>query len=97
LFFIQKKENTNKTKKLKKKKEKRTKKVKYGCYIYRFAYVEFVDKESVANATVLNESLFRGRQIKVPLILYYLPAISTRTPSQHHPITSLLSLMFSIP
>jgi len=30
-----------------------------------FAYVEFVDKESVANAMVLNESLFRGRQIKV--------------------------------
>jgi len=30
-----------------------------------FAYIEFVDKDSVANAMVLNESLFRGRQLKV--------------------------------
>jgi len=30
-----------------------------------FAYVEFVDEESVANAVALNESLFRGRLIKV--------------------------------
>eukprot|EP01112_Ceratiomyxa_fruticulosa_P010512 TRINITY_DN2789_c0_g1_i1.p1 TRINITY_DN2789_c0_g1~~TRINITY_DN2789_c0_g1_i1.p1 ORF type:complete len:203 (-),score=45.22 TRINITY_DN2789_c0_g1_i1:94-702(-) len=30
-----------------------------------FAYIEFLDKESVANAMVMNESLFRGRQIKV--------------------------------
>ena len=31
----------------------------------RFAYVEFIDKESVKNALALDESLFRGRQIKV--------------------------------
>ncbi|CAG0894114.1 unnamed protein product [Cyprideis torosa] len=30
-----------------------------------FAYVEFADKESVAPALALDESLFRGRQIKV--------------------------------
>jgi hypothetical protein len=31
----------------------------------RFAYVEFADSSSVANAMVLNESLFRGRLIQV--------------------------------
>lgn len=30
-----------------------------------FAYVEFTDKDSVATAMALDESLFRGRQIKV--------------------------------
>ncbi|CAG0921681.1 unnamed protein product [Notodromas monacha] len=30
-----------------------------------FAYVEFADKEAVSNALALDESLFRGRQIKV--------------------------------
>merc|ERR1712127_301167 len=30
-----------------------------------FAYVEFADKDSVATAMALDESLFRGRQIKV--------------------------------
>lgn len=39
------------------------------CNVYdfqcRFAYVEFADKESVENALVLNDSLFKGRQIKV--------------------------------
>eukprot|EP01137_Pigoraptor_chileana_P018051 Opistho-2@76967 len=30
-----------------------------------FAYVEFADPEAVSNALALNESLFRGRQIKV--------------------------------
>jgi len=30
-----------------------------------FAYVEFADKDSVANAVLLNETLFKGRQIKV--------------------------------
>lgn len=38
-----------------------------GCKLtlQSFAYVEFVEKDAVANAMVLNESLFRGRQIKV--------------------------------
>jgi len=30
-----------------------------------FAYIEFSDKESVQTAMALDESLFRGRQIKV--------------------------------
>lgn len=32
---------------------------------FRFAYIEFADKESVRTAMALDESLFRGRQIKV--------------------------------
>ena len=34
----------------------------FGC---RFAYIEFTDKESVDNAVSLDDSLFKGRQIKV--------------------------------
>jgi len=30
-----------------------------------FAYIEFLNKDSLNNAMILNESLFRGRQIKV--------------------------------
>ena len=30
-----------------------------------FAYVEFSDKDSVSTAMALDDSLFRGRQIKV--------------------------------
>ena len=32
---------------------------------YRFAYVEFVEKESVENALKLDDTTFKGRQIKV--------------------------------
>ena len=32
---------------------------------FRFAYIEFVDKESVENALKLDDSQFRGRQLKV--------------------------------
>ena len=32
-----------------------------------FAYVEFTDKDSVSTAMALDESLFRGRQIKVSI------------------------------
>lgn len=32
---------------------------------FSFAYIEFVDKDSVSTASALDESLFRGRQIKV--------------------------------
>jgi hypothetical protein len=32
---------------------------------FRFAYVEFVEKSSVSQAVELDESLFKGRQIKV--------------------------------
>ena len=31
----------------------------------RFAYVEFTEKESVTKALDLDDSLFKGRQIKV--------------------------------
>lgn len=34
-------------------------------FVFRFAYIEFADKESVRTAMALDESLFRGRQIKV--------------------------------
>lgn len=30
-----------------------------------YAYIEFKDRESVQNALILNESMFRGRQLKV--------------------------------
>ena len=33
--------------------------------IFRFAYVEFAEKDSVKKAVELDDSLFRGRQIKV--------------------------------
>ena len=32
---------------------------------YRYAYIEFVDKESSIKAKHLNESLFKGRQLTV--------------------------------
>jgi RNA recognition motif-containing protein len=38
----------------------------------RFAYVEFVDKESVENALKLDDSTFKGRQLKVGLDLLVL-------------------------
>ena len=44
----------------------------YVCYKvchFRFAYVEFVDKSSVTQAVELDESLFKGRQIKVIQVL----------------------------
>lgn len=33
--------------------------------LYRYAYVEFTEPSLVAQALVLNESLFKGRNIKV--------------------------------
>ena len=33
--------------------------------VCRFAYIEFADKDSVDNAVSLDDSLFKGRQIKV--------------------------------
>ena len=32
---------------------------------YRYAYVEFTEPNLVAQALVLNESMFRGRNLKV--------------------------------
>jgi len=42
-----------------------------------FAYVEFCDKDSVQTAMALDESLFRGRQIKVMLKRTNRPGISS--------------------
>ncbi|XP_031561997.1 polyadenylate-binding protein 2-B-like [Actinia tenebrosa] len=42
-----------------------------------FAYVEFADKESVNNAVALEDSLFKGRQIKVSAKRTNRPGIST--------------------
>ncbi|XP_048862366.1 polyadenylate-binding protein 2 isoform X2 [Brienomyrus brachyistius] len=42
-----------------------------------FAYIEFADKESVRTAMALDESLFRGRQIKVGAKRTNRPGIST--------------------
>lgn len=46
-------------------------------FLPRFAYVEFADKDSVGTAMALDESLFRGRQIKVSGILELLVASQT--------------------
>uniref|UniRef100_A0A669EB64 Poly(A) binding protein, nuclear 1 n=2 Tax=Oreochromis TaxID=8139 RepID=A0A669EB64_ORENI len=50
-------------------------------FVYRlvllFAYIEFADKESVRTAMALDESLFRGRQIKVGAKRTNRPGIST--------------------
>ena len=40
---------------------------KYDGHPKGFAYVEFTDKDSVQTAMALDDSLFRGRQIKVIL------------------------------
>ena len=37
------------------------------CTCSRFAYIEFVDKSSITQALDLDDSLFKGRQIKVSL------------------------------
>lgn len=42
-----------------------------------FAYIEFSDKESVQTAMALDESLFRGRQIRVSVKRTNRPGIST--------------------
>lgn len=42
-----------------------------------FAYVEFADKDSVTTAQALDDSLFRGRQIKVSVKRTNRPGIST--------------------
>lgn len=39
-------------------------------FVFRFAYIEFADKESVRTAMALDESLFRGRQIKVRFFIF---------------------------
>ena len=36
-----------------------------------FAYIEFTDKESVETAVTLDDSLFKGRQIKVHMNCIY--------------------------
>nr|CAG4645186.1 EOG090X0FQT [Leptodora kindtii] len=50
---------------------------KYDGHPKGFAYVEFGDKDSVQTAMALDESLFRGRQIKVMLKRTNRPGISS--------------------
>nr|XP_027196914.1 polyadenylate-binding protein 2-like isoform X2 [Dermatophagoides pteronyssinus] len=45
--------------------------------ILRYAYIEFADKDSVETATALDESLFKGRQIKVNAKRTNRPGLST--------------------
>lgn len=44
---------------------------KYDGHPKGFAYVEFTDKDSVQTAMALDDSLFRGRQIKVKFTKIY--------------------------
>ncbi|XP_022242365.1 polyadenylate-binding protein 2-like [Limulus polyphemus] len=50
---------------------------KFSGHPKGFAYVEFADKDSVQTAMALDDSLFRGRQIKVMVKRTNRPGIST--------------------
>lgn len=50
---------------------------KYSGHPKGFAYIEFADKDSIQTAMALDESLFRGRQIKVNPKRTNRPGIST--------------------
>lgn len=43
-----------------------------------YAYIEFADEESVSNAMLLNETLFRGRQLKVTPKRTNIPGLAAR-------------------
>jgi len=47
--------------------------MKLIMYVYSYAYVEFTEPSLVAQALVLNESIFRGRSLKVSFILPSFP------------------------
>ncbi|GFT53660.1 polyadenylate-binding protein 2 [Nephila pilipes] len=51
--------------------------IEYNLFLCSFAYIEFADKDSVSTSTALDESLFRGRQIKVLPKRTNRPGIST--------------------
>jgi len=44
-----------------------------------YAYIEFLEEESVSNAMVLNEELFRGRPLKVTLKRTNVPGVGRGT------------------
>ncbi|EDO46407.1 predicted protein [Nematostella vectensis] len=50
---------------------------KFSGHPKGFAYVEFSDKDSVDNAVLLSDSLFKGRQIKVVLKRTNRPGVSS--------------------
>ncbi|XP_054710067.1 polyadenylate-binding protein 2-like isoform X2 [Uloborus diversus] len=50
---------------------------KYSGHPKGFAYIEFADKDSVSTSVALDESLFRGRQIKILPKRTNRPGIST--------------------
>lgn len=43
--------------------------------VCRYAYVEFTEPNLINNALVLNDSVFRGRNLKVRFVLSVLPGI----------------------
>jgi len=43
-----------------------------------YAYIEFADEEAVSNALLLNETLFRGRLLKVVAKRTNIPGMSAR-------------------
>lgn len=45
--------------------------------VSRYAYVEFTEPSLVAQALVLNESVFKGRNIKVRPPLPFMPGLYT--------------------
>lgn len=49
---------------------------KFSGHPKGFAYIEFADKDSVTTALALDESLFRGRQIKAPFLFPSLSSFS---------------------
>ena len=60
---------------------------------YRFAYVEFADKDSAKTALALDESLFKGRQLKVG-VLCTSTYTYTHTHKQTQTHTNRLWLLF---
>jgi len=59
---------------------------KFSGHPKGFAYIEFADKDAVHTAEALDESLFKGRQIKVSIKRTNRPGISTtnRPPRRPH-------------
>jgi hypothetical protein len=52
----------------------------------RFAYIEFADKDSVLTGQALDESLFRGRQIKVHSLQLLSPKLGGRLDASGSPV-----------
>ena len=71
---------------------------KYTGYPKGFAYVEFADEAAVANAILLNDTMFRGRQIKVMAKRTNIPGLKRgrgrgRGRGGHMPMMSMMPMM----